>query len=38
MKINVSASVLLNDTANTQTKRMKSLEEIHCSQTTTTEK
>lgn len=38
MKINISASILLYDTANAQTKRMKSLKEIHCSQTTTTEK
>lgn len=38
MKINISASILLYDTTNTQTKRMKSLKEIHCSQTTTTGK
>lgn len=38
MKMNISASVLLDDSANTQTKRMKNLEETHCPQTTTTEK
>lgn len=35
MKINVLVSILPDDTANTQTKRMKSLKEIHCSQTAT---
>lgn len=38
MKTNISASILLDDSANTQTKRMKNLEETHCPQTTTTEK
>lgn len=36
IKTNLSSSILLDDAANTQTKRMDILKEIHCSQTTAT--
>lgn len=38
IKTNLSSSILLDDAANTQTKRMDILKEIHCSQTTATKK